>query len=199
MTPADAPPDAPANTPERAINRAYLSLGSNIEPERNLPAAVELLRGYGRVSAVSTVWETPPLGSAEQANFLNAVLLLETELSAQKLREKAIPAIEAELGRVRTADKNAARTIDLDIMLFNEAGLQLGRRHIPDPEILERPFVAIPLAEIAPGYVHPETGQTLRAIAAQFDPLASGMKKREDVVLRSERRPKRQAKPLSYH
>jgi 2-amino-4-hydroxy-6-hydroxymethyldihydropteridine diphosphokinase len=184
MMTAGEPDGEPSGAENWEINRAYLSLGSNIEPERNLPAAVELLGRYGRVSAASTVWETLPLGLAEQANFLNAVVLLETALGAQDLREEAIPAIEAELGRVRTADKNAARTIDLDIMLFNEAVLQLGRRHIPDPEIMERPFVAIPLAEIAPGYVHPVTGQTLRAIAARFDPVASGMKKREDVLLR---------------
>ena len=156
-----------------------------------MPAAVELLGRYGRVSAVSTVWETAPLGSTGQANYLNAVVLLESELSAQELREEAIPAIEAELGRVRTADKYAARTIDLDIMLFNEAILQLGRRHIPDPEIQERPFIAIPLAEIAPDYVHPESGQTLRSLAAQFDPHASGMKKREDVLLKGD--------SLTYH
>ncbi len=188
---ADAPADQPSARREQEINRAYLSLGSNIEPERNLPAAVERLRAYGRVTAASTVWETRPLGSAGQANFLNAVVLLETELSARELREQAIPAIEAELGRVRTADKNAPRTIDLDIALFNEAILQLGHRHIPDPEILQRPFVAIPLADIAPGYVHPETGQTLRAIAARFDPARQEMKQRADVVLRSE--------PSSYH
>jgi 2-amino-4-hydroxy-6-hydroxymethyldihydropteridine diphosphokinase len=191
MMPPGTPADKPAAAESREMNRAYLSLGSNIEPDRYLPAAVEFLGRYGRVSAASTVWETRPLGSAEQANFLNAVVLLETGLSAQDLREEAIPAIEAELGRVRTADKKAARTIDLDIMLFNEAVMQLGRRRIPDPEILERPFVAIPLAEIAPEYVHPETGQTLRAIAARFDPVASGMKKREDVLLRGG--------PLPYH
>ena len=187
--PGDRPRGQPPSPEGGATNRAYLSLGSNIEPERNLPAAVALLERYGRVSAASTVWETRPLGAPGQANFLNAVVLLETGLSAEALRERAIPAIEAELGRVRTADKNAARTIDLDIMLFNEAVLQLGRRHIPDPEILQRPFVAIPLAEIAPGYVHPETGQTLRAIAARFEPAASGMKERADIVLKRPLRP----------
>jgi 2-amino-4-hydroxy-6-hydroxymethyldihydropteridine diphosphokinase len=146
---------------------------------------VELLGQYGRVAAASTVWETLPIGSTGQANYLNAVVLLETLLSAQELREQAIPAIETALGRVRTADKYAARTIDLDIMLFNEAVLQLGQRHIPDPEIQERAFVAIPLAEIAPDYIHPETGQTLRALATHFDPAESGMKQRQDVVLMS--------------
>ena len=163
------------------MNAAYLSLGSNIEPERHLRAAVQQLAHYGRVRAVSTVWETLPWGRADQPNFLNAVVLLETPLSAEAIRREAIPAIEAALGRVRTADKNAPRTIDIDLMLYNRERLQLGSRHIPDPEVLARPFVAIPLAEIAPDYCHPETGQTMRAIAASLSP--AGMRPRPDIRL----------------
>jgi 7,8-dihydro-6-hydroxymethylpterin-pyrophosphokinase len=103
------------------------------------------------------------------------------------LRRQAIAVIERRLKRVRTRNKNAPRTIDIDIMLFNDDITQVGSRHIPDPEVLERPFVAIPLAEIAPDYVHPETGQPLREIAAQFDPAPSGMVHREDVQLVSKR------------
>ena len=164
-------------------NLAYLSLGSNIEPERNLPAAVTHLAQFGQVQAVSTVWETLPVGFNDQPNFLNAAVLLETHLSAETLREEAIAGIERTLGRVRTANKNAPRTIDIDIMLFNRDIIQLNGRHIPDPEVLERSFVAIPLAEIAPDYVHPETGRTLKDIAKQFDPASAGMVRREDVEL----------------
>lgn len=164
-------------------NLAYLSLGSNIEPERNLPAAVTQLAQFGRVRAVSRVWQTAPIGLADQPDFLNAVVLLETPLSAQALREQAIAQIEKSLKRVRTENKNAPRTIDIDIMLFNNDVLSLGRRRIPDPEVLERPFVAIPLAEVAPNYVHPETGQSLKQIADQFDPRSAGMSQRDDVVL----------------
>lgn len=167
----------------RRTNLAYLSLGSNIEPEHNLPAAVAHLAGFGRVRAVSTVWETLPVGFTDQPNFLNAAVLLETRLSAQVLREEAIATIETALGRVRTENKNAPRTIDIDIMLFNRDILQAGLRRIPDPEILERPFVAIPLAEIAPDYIHPENGQTLRDIARRFDPTTESMRRRDDVVL----------------
>jgi 2-amino-4-hydroxy-6-hydroxymethyldihydropteridine diphosphokinase len=166
-----------------APNLAYLSLGSNIEPERNLPAAVTQLARFGRIRAVSTVWQTAPIGFADQPDFLNAAALLETPLSAQALREQVIVQIEQNLNRVRTANKNAPRTIDIDIMLFNHDVLSLGRRRIPDPEVLERPFVVIPLAEIAPDYVHPQTGQTLEQIAGQFDPHASGMYPRHDLAL----------------
>ena len=169
--------------PDSQQNLAYLSLGSNIEPERNLPAAVTRLAQYGRVKAVSAVWESLPVGFSDQPNFLNAAVLLETELSAPALREEAIATIESALGRVRTENKNAPRTIDIDIMLFNRDVIQTKRRHIPDPEVMERPFVAIPLAEISPDYVHPETGQRLQDIAQQFDPTSAGMHRRDDVVL----------------
>jgi 2-amino-4-hydroxy-6-hydroxymethyldihydropteridine diphosphokinase len=169
--------------PEAQTNLAYLSLGSNIEPERNLAAAVQRLSQFGRVRAVSAVWETAPVGFRDQPNFLNVAVLLETALSAQALREQVIASIEEALGRVRAEDKNAPRTIDIDSMLFNRDVLQVGRRHIPDPEVLGRPFVAILLAEIAPDYVHPETGQTLQEIAQRFDSIAAGMRRRDDVVL----------------
>ena len=68
-------------------------------------------------------------------------------------------------------------------MLFNHERIRIGQRSIPDPEVLERPFVAIPLAEIAPDYIHPETGETLAEIAARFDPESSGMRRRRDVHL----------------
>ena len=165
------------------VNLAYLSLGSNIEPELNLPAAVTQLARYGRVRAISTVWETLPVGFTDQPNFLNLALILETRLSAQALRNEAIAAIETALGRVRSENKNAPRTIDIDIMLFNHDALQINERHIPDPEVLERAFVAIPMAEIAPNYVHPETGQTLQAIAQQFDSMQAGMHRRGDILL----------------
>jgi 2-amino-4-hydroxy-6-hydroxymethyldihydropteridine diphosphokinase len=164
-------------------NLALLSLGSNIEPEKNLPAAVRELSSYGRVSRISGVWESPPVGAPDQPDYLNAALLLETPLSARELKETALAAVEAGLGRVRGADRFAPRTIDIDIMYFNRERLRLGRRSIPDPEALERPFVAIPLAEIAPDYIHPETGETLAEIAARFDPKDSGMRRRADVVL----------------
>jgi 2-amino-4-hydroxy-6-hydroxymethyldihydropteridine diphosphokinase len=155
-------------------NRAYLSLGTNLDPENNLVQAVARLSQFGRIVAASTVWQTKPVGLADQPDFLNAVVLLETTLTAQELREGPITQIEEELGRVRTENKNSARTIDV---------LTVAHRRIPDQEVLERPFVAIPLAEIAQDYIHPETGQKLKDIATQFDPATERMIKRIDVTL----------------
>jgi 2-amino-4-hydroxy-6-hydroxymethyldihydropteridine diphosphokinase len=172
-----------ADGPQKRFHQALLSLGSNVEPEKNLLAAVRELGRYGRVRQVSGVWQSPPLGNTDQPDYLNAALWLETSLSAWELKETAIAEVEARLGRVRGADRNAQRTIDIDIMLFNHECFRIGQRSIPDPEVLERPFVAIPLAEIAPDYIHPETGETLAEIAARFDPENSGMRLRWDLHL----------------
>jgi len=170
----------------KPLNLAYLLLGSNIDPERNLKASVGKLGIFGRILAVSSVWESWPAGDAGTAvrgNFLNAAVLLETALSPQALRDTAIASIEMALRRVRTGDKNGSRTIDVDLLLFNHETFRLGGRRIPSPDILERPFVAIPLAEIAPDYVHPETSRTLSRIARSLDPRSAGMRLRKDVVL----------------
>lgn len=163
-------------------NIAYLSLGSNIDPAPNLERAVRLLAELTRLRAISSVWETKPVGLHEQPNFLNAAAVVQTELTARQLKHKVLQTIEQQLGRVRLADKNGPRSIDIDVVLFNNQVLELGLRRIPDPEVLERAFVAIPLAELAPNYRHPETGQTLRKIAARFNRVASEMAPRPDVT-----------------
>ncbi|MBI1880211.1 MAG: 2-amino-4-hydroxy-6-hydroxymethyldihydropteridine diphosphokinase [Chloroflexi bacterium] len=162
-------------------NTAYLSLGSNIEPADNLKAALELLAAKTQLIAVSSVWETKPVGWADQPNFLNAAAIVETELTAEQLKREVLTPIEQSLSRVRQADKNAPRPIDIDIMLFNQQIIQLGQRHIPNPEIVERPFVAISLAEIAPDYEHPELRQTLSEIASGFVAENEAMHLRPDV------------------
>ncbi len=122
------------------------------------------LAPLGRVAAVSSVYETAPIGNADAPAFLNGAVLLETELSAAELREQLRP-IEARMGRVRTANPNAPRTMDLDLVLYNDARLSDGKWQVPDPHILERPFMAQALAEIAPDYVHPVVGLTLGQLA----------------------------------
>ncbi|MDX1414295.1 MAG: 2-amino-4-hydroxy-6-hydroxymethyldihydropteridine diphosphokinase [Candidatus Promineifilaceae bacterium] len=164
-------------------NLAYLSLGSNINPEHNLPLAVTQLAQFGRIRAASSVWQTAAVGFTEQADFLNAAVLLETTLSAKELRLWAIAEIENSLGRVRTENKNGPRPIDIDIMLFNQEVHMLDQRQIPDPELLKRSFVAIPMAEIAPDYVHPQVKRTLKEIALPFSSATKAMIRRDDVQL----------------
>ena len=163
------------------MNRVFVALGSNINSEHNMREAVRRLSSRCRLLAVSPVYETAPVGKIDQPSFLNAAALLETNLTAAELKTQVLQAIEQELGRVRTEDKNAPRTIDLDISLFNEEVFDLGHRHIPDPEIVKYLHIAGPLADLAPNQRHPETGQTLGQIARGL--AASGQMRRTDIDL----------------
>jgi dihydroneopterin aldolase/2-amino-4-hydroxy-6-hydroxymethyldihydropteridine diphosphokinase len=160
-------------------HRVFLALGSNINAEHNLRAAVRRLASRFHLRAVSPVYETAPVGKTDQPNFLNAAAFIETDLDAAKLKQ-VLQAIEQELGRVRTDNKNAPRTIDLDISLFDGQVLKVGQRHIPDPDILRYPHIARPLADLAPQQRHPETGQTLQDIAKG---LPTGDLRHTDIVL----------------
>lgn len=155
------------------MNRVFLSLGSNIDKERNLPAAVRLLCDRVSVSAISSVYETAPSGTENQPCFFNAAMLIETDLEPAEIKEHVISAVEVALDRQRQEDKNAPRTIDIDIALFNDAVLDYvpedGRpRHIPDPDLLVSAHAIVPIAELAPEQIHPETGERLDVIAARL-------------------------------
>lgn len=170
------------------MHRVYLILGSNIDKERNLPAAVQLLATLSTVVAVSGVYETAPQGTLDQPNFFNAAVLLHTELDAATLKTDVLAEVERRLKRVRVADKNAPRTIDVDIVLFNDWVLDFGRYHIPDPDLVAFAHVAVPVAELAGGQPHPETGEPLDALAARLRAGAvrdghPTLWRRDDVIL----------------
>jgi 2-amino-4-hydroxy-6-hydroxymethyldihydropteridine diphosphokinase len=160
---------------EARPHRVFVAMGSNIEPEKNLRRAVALLSERVDLVDVSSVYETAPVGKEDQASFLNAAVVIRTSHSAAVLKREVLSGIEQVLGRVRTEDKNAPRTIDLDIALFDYDVLAVGSRRIPDPDIETYPHLAVPLADVAPYYVHPESGRALREIA---DSLPSGDVKR---------------------
>jgi 2-amino-4-hydroxy-6-hydroxymethyldihydropteridine diphosphokinase len=154
----------------RQSESILLSLGSNIEPHRHLRAAAKLLAEQIQVLAASRVFETLPVGDPEGPLFLNAALEVDCRLSPAELKYRVLRPLEKTLGRQRTDDRNAPRTLDVDISLFGqqlihdeEAGLE-----IPDPEILTRAHVAIPLADVAPETRHPVVGTTLAEIASRL-------------------------------
>ena len=163
--------------------RAYVALGSNIDPARHLPEAVRRLEDALGVEAASTAYETEPIDAPGTPRFLNAAVRVPWTGTPHGLRERVLRRIEAALGRVRTDDPNAPRTIDLDLVLV--PGLILedpgGRLWLPDPELECRAHLAVPLAEIAPGEVHPRSGQTMAEIARALD--AGALRPRPDVRL----------------
>jgi len=151
----------------------YLSLGSNMAAEDNLPRAVRLLAVRVEVLAVSRVWETPAVPPS-RGRFLNAAAALQTRLGPQALKRDVLRPIEAALGRVRGADKFAPRPIDLDIILHG------GR--LLEPDLWRYAHLAVPLADLIPGYTHPVSGETLAQAAARLLP-AAGFRLRAEVSL----------------
>lgn len=159
---------------------AFISLGSNISPEKYLPLAILRLHHLGQILGISKVYQNPAVGRPEQAEFLNAAVLLETELTPLEIRNQ-LRKIEADLDRVRTEDKFAARTIDLDLCLMGDWIMDTPEITLPDPEILTRGHLAIPLAELSPAFHHPITGETLQQIADKLTSIAT-LSLREDVT-----------------
>ncbi len=141
------------------LHPAYLSLGSNIQPESNLVRALELLQNYGRLEKISNAWESESVG-AEGPNYLNACVLLVTPLEQTELKEHALLPIETGLGRHRSADKFAPRTIDIDIVVFDGKSC--------DDKYWEQAFVVVPLAEIHPEFQNPITHERIAQTATRL-------------------------------
>lgn len=140
----------------------YLSLGSNIEPEKNLPACVEILKIRFRVLKVSSIYETDPVGPAGNQKFCNMAVAVETGLDTQTL-SRQLREIEAKLGRKRAGkDKFAPRPIDIDT--------------VPTPGYTDHFFVMVPLAEIAPEERDPVSRKTFREIAKKWENSAGWRK-----------------------
>jgi 2-amino-4-hydroxy-6-hydroxymethyldihydropteridine diphosphokinase len=139
-------------------HQVCLLLGSNIQPEKNIALAIDLLRKKAEIVQISSVWETPSVGFAG-TNFLNLALLISTPLEAGELKEQVLRPLEAQLGRVRTGDKNSPRTIDLDIIVFDGQLL--------DPNLWRFAHLAVPVAEIMPNYPSSQ-GELLGKVAAEL-------------------------------
>ena len=137
-------------------------MGGNVgDTFEHLKQARELLNGeYGAITQQSSVYETAPWGKADQQNFLNQAILLRTAFSAQRLMAGILD-IEEKMGRKRM-EKYGPRLIDIDILLFSDLVIDENRLTIPHPELQNRRFALVPLAEIAPGMEHPVLHKTIR-------------------------------------
>lgn len=154
------------------LHYVYLNLGSNLEPEKNIPLAITLLKKVGEVSAVSSVWETESVGYAGP-NFLNVCVLLLTSLDAEHIKYEINRPIEAQMGRVRGENKYAPRPIDIDIVLFDETAHNV--------QTWGQAFVVVPLAELVPEF-KTHSGETLSDFAKQLQGQV-WMRKREDILI----------------
>jgi len=138
---------------------AYLNLGSNIQPETHLVRAVELLHEYGDVLKVSSAWESKSVG-AEGPDYLNACVLFKTNILQAELKENIIRPIEAKLGRKRSENKFSPRTIDIDIVLFDDKPY--------NDKFWKFAFVIVPLAEIYPEYQNPILQEGIKQTATRL-------------------------------
>jgi len=160
----------------------FISLGSNIEPEVHLATAVQRLKELGSLIGLSTVYQNPAIGPTQQPDFLNAAALIETDLTIDAIRD-LLRRIEADLGRVRTEDKYVPRTLDLDLCLFGDLVVETPHFILPDPGLLTLAHLANPIAELAPDYIHPITGESLKDIADRLRSSAT-LLPRPDVAAR---------------
>jgi 2-amino-4-hydroxy-6-hydroxymethyldihydropteridine diphosphokinase len=155
------------------MNISYLLIGGN---EGDRVAALAAARtnievAAGPIRRFSSLYETSPWGKTDQADFLNQALQLETSSDAPSLLNILL-GIEEKMGRKRT-EKYGARIIDIDILFFNDAILRLPQLVIPHPEIRNRRFALAPMDEIAPFYIHPVLGLSVRELLLTCtDPLA---------------------------
>lgn len=160
-------PDTHVTTSATVQNRVFVGLGSNLgDPAEQLRRALRALSKlpHTQLAAQSSLYRSAPLGGLDQPDYLNAVAALDTRLPAPELLA-ALLVIEQQQGRVRSAQRWQARTLDLDLLLYGELQLQDAALTVPHPGIATRAFVLYPLREIAPDLVIPGLGELSALIA----------------------------------
>jgi 2-amino-4-hydroxy-6-hydroxymethyldihydropteridine diphosphokinase len=159
---SDLPNRSAWRSNEAAMNEshlAYLSLGSNIEPTIHLVEAVKMLDKVGKVQKVSNAWESRSVGTAGP-NYLNACVSFVSPFMPFELKEQIIRPIEAQLGRKRSENKYVPRTIDIDIVLFDDNPY--------NDKFWKFAFIIVPLAEIYPDYQNPLTQEKITETATRL-------------------------------
>lgn len=146
--------------------RCFIGLGSNLsDPAKQLHSAAKALARLpdSRLTALSSLYQSRPLGAIAQPDYINAVVMLDTRLPAMALLD-ALQAIEQQQGRVRLQHWGP-RTLDLDLLLYGAEQIDLPRLHVPHPEMQHRNFVLLPLAELAPELILPNGVALHQALA----------------------------------
>jgi len=152
-----------------------LGLGSNINPETNIPRAIESLRQFRFIGSISSAWDTPPVRTSGP-NFVNAALLTYTDLTLDNFKNQIIRPIEAQLGRIRSQNKNAPRPIDIDVLIWDQK--------ILEPLIWEEAYLAVPVAELLPDLTSQDIAGNLKHTAQRLA-NSSNIVPRPDILPQS--------------
>lgn len=151
---------------ENHLHEVYISLGSNIgDKKSNLQKAIALISIKCEVVAQSSLYETAPWGNINQDNFVNQVIYLKTLYSPKNLMTFLL-AVESEMGRIRE-DKWGPRTIDLDILFYDDVIIDEEKLKVPHPQISARKFILTPMAELSQSLIHPVLNKTINSLLAE--------------------------------
>jgi dihydroneopterin aldolase/2-amino-4-hydroxy-6-hydroxymethyldihydropteridine diphosphokinase len=151
--------------------RVFVAVGSNLDPDENAKRGIRLLDAQVGVRSVSTFYRTPALDRPHAPPFVNGVVAVGDALGPGELKH-LLRRIEDTLGRERTGDRYAPRTMDLDLLLYGDQVLSSDGLVLPHPDIRGRAFVAIALLELAPDLVLPDSGMTLRSTVDTLPPYS---------------------------
>lgn len=157
-------------TLDRESVEVLVVAGSNVDKERSLPEAITRLRRSPRVTvrSVSETFESGSVGGPLNApDFHNSAIQIVTNLDPTQLRAE-LRGIERAMGRTRSDEPDAPRIIDLDIIYYGDLVQDFGRWAIPDPDALRYRYIAVPVAQIAPDWLHPVTGQSALSISNEL-------------------------------
>ena len=152
------------------IHKAYLLTGGNLgDRVHHLNTASGLINErLGKIAAASPLYETAPWGFTHESSFLNQALLIETSLSPEELMN-GILEIEKSMGRLREGDQWRERSIDIDILFYDDVSVNKEGLHIPHPRLHQRRFVLEPMAAIAPNLLHPVLGKTISELLEECE------------------------------
>ncbi len=147
------------------MTRVYFLLGGNIGNREELlsEAIRKMTNQLGKYVQASALYETEPWGFTHEQNFLNQVVVFDSELAALDILDKT-QAIEKELGRVRKTTQYCERTIDIDILFYGDECIENERLSVPHPRIQERSFALYPLEELIPEFIHPISKKSIKQL-----------------------------------
>ena len=141
------------------LRNVVLLIGSNIDPINNSKFALKEISQLFPIIKVSSYWESKPIGSAGN-NFINFAVMISTSLDYDTLKFRILRDIESHLGRMRTTDKYSPRTIDIDIIIDDEK--------ITENGLWDFAHIAVPVSQLVPNFVHPDSGEKLKNIALEL-------------------------------